>query len=207
MQARRTSRKTEHGFTIIEVIVSVFIFTVLSYGIVLLMSSLFTGYNKQSQLLSDTDLARKTATSFTNLLRGATTGSDGSYALNSAGDQQIIFFSDAGSLTVNRYRFFMSGTTLKEGVIVPSGNFYNPVTEVVTTVQTDLANGSSPVFYYYDGNFGGTGSQLAQPVNVTQVRFAKINLVITNKAGQTGAGNFTISSGAAVRNLKNNLGN
>lgn len=207
---RTSSRKTKNqkGFTLIEVIVSVFIFSLLAYGVILLMSSLFTDYNKQSSLLDDTDQARKVLTSFTDELRSSTTGADGSFALNQAGNTQIIFFSSVGNGgTIYRYRYYVNGTTLYRGIVAPTANFYNTASEVVTPVQTDLANGATPAFFYYDGNYDGTTAPLAQPVNLTQVKFVKMNLIIKNKAGLQGSGTFTVTAGATIRNLKNNLGN
>ena len=51
-----------------------------------------------------------------------------------------------------------------------------------------------------------TQSSLAQPVNVTQVKFVKINLQIYNKAGVKNTNTYTVTAGAAIRNLKTNLG-
>ena len=201
------STKKQRGFTMVEMIITIFIFTMLAVGVISLVSNLFTTSNKQSALLGDTDQARKIANNFTSQLRTASTGADGSFSLNSAGDQQIIFFSTGGGAVVNRYRYFISGTNLKAGIIVPVNNAYNANSETVTTVQADLANGANPLFFYYDGTFNGTGGSLAQPINVTAVRFVKINLVVTNKAGLTGASTFTVSAGATIRNLKDNLGN
>jgi|SRR5579872_1017249 len=206
-RTKRLETDNQSGFTLVDTVVSIFIFSILAYGVIILISNLFTNFNKQSAVLNDTDQARKVVSAFTNQIRGAATGADGSFSLNSAGDQQIIFFSNGGGATVNRYRYFLNNGTLSVGVTAPTNNVYNPANEIVTVVQNDLANGAAPIFYYYNGSFDGSETPLTQPINVTQVRFVKISLIVTNKAGVTNTNTFTVSGGAAIRNLKDNLGN
>ncbi len=103
----------------------------------------------------------------------------------------------------------MSSGALYKGVIDPSGTplSYNTANEVTTKLISDMSIGANPLFYYYDGNYNGSGSSIAQPVNINQVKFVKINLSILKQSVQNSTSTFTVSGGAAIRNLKNNLGN
>lgn len=200
------------AFTLVEIIVAIFGFTLIIFGLLALFSGIFTTSRQQSTLLSDTDYARKLAFQIASELRNGATGANGAYVLDTAQDQQIIFYSpnadkDSG---VERVRYYAQGGSLYKGVTEYNGSAYNTSTEATVIVQKDLANSSTtPVFYYYDGNYTGSSTQtsLSQPVNVTAVKFVKVNIQIYNKAGVTNSNVYSITASAAVRNLKTNLGN
>lgn len=193
-------------------VVAIFGFGLIIVGLIALFSNLFVSSSQQGGLLSDTDLARRLAFQISSELRNGVTGSNGAYVLDTAEDQQIIFYSpnadnDPG---IERIRYYVQRGSLWKGVTEYNGSGYNTSTEQTYVVQKDLANSSStPVFYYYDGNYTGSSTQtsLAQPVNVTAVKFVKVNLQIYNKAGVKNTNIYTITSSATIRNLKTNLGN
>ena len=201
----------QKGVTLIEVLVTVSIFAVLVFGVSAMLSDIFTNQNQELLSLSNIDQARAVSSSFTNEIRNATTGSDGSYPLNQAGDNQIIFYSNfkVNNGTVNRIRYFVQDNSLYKGVVSPSGDplTYNLLSESVALVQDDLSNGTAPLFYYYDGNYNGLTAALSQPINLNQVRFVKINLIVKNQTTANGTGAFSVDAGAAIRAVKDNLGN
>ena len=143
-------------------------------------------------------------------LRNATYGADGAYPINEAEDNELIFYSTAPNSngTVSQIRYFMSGNTLYKGITNPGGNplSYAGQPETVTTLSTQMSLGGKPLFYYYDGNYDGSESSLAQPVNVNVVRFIQINLIVLRDLTSTGTSTFTVTAGASLRNLKTNLG-
>jgi prepilin-type N-terminal cleavage/methylation domain-containing protein len=196
------------GFTLVEVIVTIFVFSLLAVGLVALISNMFTNSNKQSLLLSGSDQARKVANGFTNEMRNATTGNTGAYSIGQADNQTLVFYSNIDNAPdIERIRYFVQSGTLRKGVTKYSGGTYNPANETLTLIQNDLGNGATPVFYYYDGNYDGTTeTPLTQPVNLNQIKYVKINLMIINRGGQTNSRTYTVTAGAAVRNLKTNLG-
>lgn len=204
------SVKSGAGFTLIELLVVIFGFSLIAWGLIALVSNIFLFSNQQSGLLSDTDQARKLAFQIASELRNAQTGSNGAYVLDTASTSTVIFFSpvvdlDAG---IERVRYFAQGGQLIKGVTEYNGSGYNTSTEKTAVVQKDLANGPNPLFYFYDGDYTGSTTQvsMAMPVNVTQAKFVKINLQIYNKAGVKNTNTYSITSGAAIRNLKTNLG-
>lgn len=199
------------GFTLIEVIVTVAIFSLIAYGTLALVSNLFTSSSKQSGLLSASDQARKTAFWLTNELRNASVSNTGAYSLAEASAQQLAFYSNIdGGADIERIRYFVSGQALYKGILKPSGSplAYNPANETVSLVQSDLGNGATPVFYYYDENYNGASDNyLVQPVNINSVRLVKMELKVINIGGITNASTYSVVARAAVRNLKTNLGN
>ncbi len=204
-------RESGAGFTILELLVAVSIFSGLMIMAALLFTNVFTGSNQQVFALSNVDQARLVTSQFTNEMRNATTGVEGSAPLNTASDNQIIFFSRAASpgATVNRIRYYLNGINLYKGVTLPSGNppNYNLAQESNIIVQRDMTNGVTPIFTYYDGNYAGAGNALAQPVNINSIKFVKINLIVLTRVKENINTTFSINAGATVRNLKNNLGN
>lgn len=207
----KSIQKQKSGFALIEMVVALALFSVIILGVVSLVGNIFTASTRQSNLLSDEDQGRKVAFQIINELRNAQSGNDGSYSLNQAGDQQLIFFTGStASTNVSRVRYYLSSGSLYRGVITPSGNPLGYTgAEVSNLVQRNVANGATPLFYYYDGNYNAStnNTPLVQPVNLTQVKFIKLNLMIYNKAGVTQTATYTITASGAIRNLKTNLGN
>lgn len=199
----------EAGFTLIELVIAIFGFGLIIWGLVGLYSNIFSISSQQNGLLSDLDQARKLAFQIAFELRDAQTGNNGAYVLDTASDQQIIFYSNADlDSPIERIRYYVQNGQLWKGVTDYNGTTYNTSTEVTAVVQKDLANGANPVFYYYDGSYVGSSTQvsLIQPVNVTNVKFVKVSLQIYNKAGVKNTNTYTVTASAGIRNLKSNLG-
>lgn len=211
LSVRKSLFKSGAGFTLIETIVSIFAFAIIMIGLVALISQMITGSRKQSDLLADTDQARKVSFGIINELRNAQTAANGAYALETAGDQQIVYFSNADrDSSIERIRYYLQNGKLYRGVVEYNGTSYATNSEFSVLVQNDVANSSTtPLFYYYDGSYVGSSTQasLTQPVSVTAVKYLKINLQVYNKAGIKNTNFFTLTAGGTVRNLKTNLGN
>ena len=200
---------SDSGFTLIEVIASIFIFSMIIVGITSLVSGILTNSNQQTNLLANNDSAQQAAFTITKELRNAATSATGAYALTDAEDQQLIFFTNSGG-TVNRVRYYLQSGALYKGTTKPSGSplTYNLGQEVSVLVQKNVANAATPLFYYYDGNYNGVaGASLTQPVNVTAVKLIKINLMIYKKLTAVSTGTYTVTASGSIRNLKTNLGN
>ena len=199
------------GFTLVETIVVIGVFTILAVGVTTLISHLFIGARDRLASMDNVDYVNTVASNFTNEIRIASTGVTGDYPLFQAGDNQIIFFSKyrQSSNQVARLRYFIATSTLYKGIVAPSGSpqIYNLGTEKVLTVQKNISTSSSPLFYYYDGNYNGSTTPLTQPINVNQVKYVRINLNIFKQDQAKATSTFTVSAGAAIRNLKTNLGN
>ncbi len=206
-----SQNRKDNGFTLVEMLTAIFIFTLLLVGITVLFKTILTTTTQQNLSLDTSDQARKLSFNFLNEVRTATTGNDGSFPINEASDGQIVFFSGYGAsgANINRIRYFVSNGKLWKGVVVPTGNplTYNLTGETTKPVQTALANGNTPVFFYYNENYGGTSTPLSQPVNVNQVRFVKLNLILLKQDVKGASTTFVVNAGASIRNLKTNLGN
>ena len=203
--------KNQSGFTLVETIFTIFIFTLLMIGITLMMRDIFSVSHQEFGILTNVGQARSIADTFVNEIRNEAYGANGAYPINQATNNQIIFFSTApkNNGTVSQIRYYISGNTLYKGVTNPAGSpaTYNGQPETITALSTQMSMGASPLFYYYDGNYNGVGNSLAQPVNINAVRFVKINLIVLQALTATSTSSFNVLVGARMRNLKNNLGN
>lgn len=194
------------GLAVIEVLAAIGISALITGAIVQLF--LFSWRNNAIvwEQLSTQNEGRKVVQDFGNELREASASSIGSYPIESASGTAFVFYSnlDDDSL-VERVRYFTSGTTLKKGVTKPTGSplAYVTSTEIITNVAHDVANGTSTIFSYYDGNFSGTQSSLSSPVTVAQIRMVKISLRLEEDPNLSPVP-FYIESKVAIRNLKDN---
>lgn len=202
--------KLEQGFTLIEMLIAIVIFAIVSIGLVALVTSIMVSSAKQSSLLAGSDQARKLAANMMNELRNAQVSSVGAYPLAIAESQSIIFYSNIDSDSyIERVRYFIQNNKLYKGILKPSGNplVYNLANEKLSVAQNDLANGTDPIFYYYGKDYDGSSDIfMNEPVNVTAIRLVKLNLRIFNKAGVSNSNYYTITASASIRNLKDNLG-
>jgi prepilin-type N-terminal cleavage/methylation domain-containing protein len=201
----------KRGFTLVETIVVIFIFTILALGATTLFTHIFISSRDKLYSMDNIDYARMVATNFTNEIRVASVGSTGTYPLNQADNSQIIFYSNYKQSPgiVARIRYYLTGSALYKGVVIPSGSplSYNLALEKIQKVQDNIMNTGQPLFYYYDGNYNGSSTPFTQPINVNLVKYVRINLDIFTQGNTTATTTFNVSAGASIRNLKTNLGN
>ncbi len=202
----KTSARNNHGFTLIEVLVSISIFALIVGATVEIYLFARNANDIVWEQLKTQNEGRKVIQDFTNELRTATASSIGAYSIESAAGNHITFYSDFYKDTFReRIRYFMSSTTLRRGIIKPTGNplTYNSANEVFTDIAHDVANASNTIFTYYDNNFTGTSAPLANPVDVTKIRMVGITLELEENPRASPAP-FYISSKVMIRNLKDN---
>jgi prepilin-type N-terminal cleavage/methylation domain-containing protein len=195
------------GMTMIEVLVAMGIFLLVIGGIAEIMIWGNHGKDVVWEQLSTQNEGRKVVQDFVNDLRRANASSIGAYPLELAQSQEIVFYSNVDTDSWReRVHYFLQGTTLKRGLVKPSGNplAYNTSTEIAVDVAHDLANGANPIFYYYDQSYDGiTTSSMSYPINISAVRMAGIKLMLEEKPNVAPAP-FNIEAKTEIRNLKNN---
>ncbi len=205
--------KRTRGFTLVETLVTIVIFSMVMIGTSTLLRTIFTNSTNNPNALNAIDEAQSAAQSFVNQLRDATYGNDGSYPIGEASTTELIFYSpygSSGSTVVDRIRYFVSSSTLYEGVTAPSGSpaSYNTAHEKITAIVPHMAGvGTSTVFFYYNGTYAGTSSPLIQPVNLNQVTYISLVMSVQLQEVRGSTASSVISTGATIRDLKTNLGN
>ena len=195
------------GFTLIETLVAMSIGVIIMIAIGTFARNIFFNNSVQSGSFSTAQDARNITRTMVSELRGASPGSDGSYPIVAAGTSTITFFSDInGDGLKEKIRYYLATTTLKKGVITPTGSpLAYTGSEVTSILAYNVRNtASTSILNYYDDNFTGTSSPLTQPVDVSTVRLVQVNLILDADPNRSPLPR-TYTSAATLRNLKDNL--
>lgn len=195
------------GFTLVEIIVSVAIFTVIFLAVMNFGQGIFSFNRKAQQNLSAQSDARRVLKTIIKELRSASPSSNGAYPIAQTATSSLIFFSNIDEdADKERIRYFLDGTDLKKGVVNPSGTplVYNLANESISVVIKNVRNGVTPIFEYFDSSFSGTGNSLLEPVQATVVRLIRITTKIEEDPNKP-IGELIVTSQAFLRNLKDNL--
>jgi prepilin-type N-terminal cleavage/methylation domain-containing protein len=188
----------KQGFTLVETIVVIFIFTLLAVGVTTLFTHIFISSNDRLNAIDNIDQSSLVATNFINQIRIASVGNDGSYPIQKADDAEIIFYSNYGQAdgVVTKVRYYLATSTL-----------YKEIDGKTSAVQNNIVNNDGRIFYYYDGDYMGSSTPLTQPVSISQIKYVKINFDVLKQDVRNATTTFNVSAGASIRNLKTNLGN
>lgn len=196
------------GFTLIEIVVVIGILAAIGVTLGTFQTDVFKNNKFSMDSLNTTQDARSIIATMVKELRSASPGSNGSFTIVQAATNTITFFSDIdGDNLKEQVRYFVATTTLKKGIIKPTGNplSYSNNNETFNYLAYNIRNSSTtPIFEYYDSNYMGTSSPLAQPVTTTQVKLIKINLMIDVDPYKAPVIR-TYTSQVNIRNLKDNL--
>lgn len=195
------------GFTLTEIIVVVAIIGMISVAVgTFSRDMLYLGSVARGSLTVSQD-ARNILRQMTKEIRAAAPSSNGAYPLIAVSSSSIAFYSDTdGNGVRDQIRYFASSTNLMKGVITPTGSplTYSPSNEVVTTVISNVKNGTTSIFTYYDGNYAGTSSPLTFPVSIQSVRLVRIDLTLDADINRAPVSK-TFTTQVSIRNLKDNL--
>jgi len=201
--------KNKRGFSLIEILVTVGIFSVVA----ILLSTMgrdlfFNNYFVQKSLVAEGE-GRTTIKQIVKEIRTLSSSDGGAYPFESASSSSLIFYSDIdGDGSKERVRYFLEGQTFKKGEIKASGQppVYPSASEKIKILATDVINSGGKIFTYYDKNYDGATSTpaLASPIDVKNIRLIKIELLIDNNQARSPVPLY-ITSQVTPRNLKDNL--
>ena len=202
----KNHKKIKSGFTLIEILFVVSI-TVLVIGVITMFARNIWVYNSfLGSSLNSLNAGRTTIKTMVAEIRTASSGNDGAYPVAIATATSLTIYSDIydnGTNIKEKVRYFLDGTNLKKGVIVPTGSPLSYTgAEVVTTLMSNVTN--TTIFNYYDKNYDGITGSLPTPIVIPSVRLVKITIVVDdnpNKAPDP----ITLSSQVTLRNIKDNL--
>lgn len=196
-----------HGFTIIELLVALGITAMISMAVVwFIIDGLRYSDIIFEQLQTQND-GRKVLQQVIDVVRKAEESSIGGYPLASAGDYELIVYANVDDDSLReRVRFWLDGTTLKKGVIKPSGSplSYSGAESVVEIAHSVVnTEENQPVFLYYDENYTGTEDELIQPIDEVDVRMVRVRLELEEDPTESPVP-LEVESAAMIRNLKEN---
>jgi len=194
-------KKINSGFSVVETIIVIFIISLIGIATIEFQKDIFSLNTILFNNLVTQDEIRRTLKVMTAEIRPLSPSSTGAYPIAEANPSSFIFYSDIDNDQLKeQIRYFLDGTTLKKGIIKPSGTplTYNPVnetkSELIHNVITDT------IFNYYDKNYDGTTPPLTQPVDISAITLIKITIVI-DKDPDKSPGPITLTTQVAMRNL------
>jgi len=203
-----TNKKSRQlGFSLVEILVSLFILTVIGGAVGLFLKDVFSINDIISGNLISQQEVRQAFKSMSSQIRSMSFSSIGAYPIGEATQTSFLFYDDIDNDGLKeRLRYFLSGNTLQKGVLKPSGNplNYDPANEIVIDLVHYVANASTPIFEYYDENYDGATPPLTMPDGLLSVRLIKI-IIIIDKDTAKNPGPLLMTTQVSMRNLKDNL--
>jgi prepilin-type N-terminal cleavage/methylation domain-containing protein len=173
----------DNGFTLIESMIAISLSLIILVAMYSLMDLMRT--NQSSALTSHeiTDEANRAMSFFTDSIRKAKASETGSFKIEKATGNELIYFSDYDSDgRVERIRFTKSNTIVYQATTKPSGTpvSYPIANEKINIITNSLENGTHSIFTYYGTpqSAGQTGIILSEPVTLQNIRLIKMSLHI-----------------------------
>lgn len=196
------------GLTLVELVISVAIIVIVLSGV---SSLYYTSRQSTATIWSDLEAqrdARRVTQEVRNYARRANIANNGAYPIDTASSSLFIFYADIDSDgLVERVRYEYATTTLLRGIIKPTGTpyTYDTATEDVATVARGVRNiqNGVDIFEYFDENYATTGTPLAVPVDITEVRTVRVYLQVDEDTTSPPS-LFDVSTAVHIRNLKEN---
>jgi hypothetical protein len=192
--------------TLVEVVMLVGIFTVLSLVIFSAIASFYRTNAYTLEQADEVENARRGMNQWVRDVREITGGEDGSYPVAIIDEHEFGYYSDTDlDESVEYVRYELSGTTLRKFTYNATGtpatyNLASPdKTEELSFYVQNINQGTSTFFY-----FDNAGVQLSSTSPVVDVRYIQAQ-VIVNIDGYRFPGEFMLRSSVAPRNLKDNL--
>ena len=201
------NKKNNSGLSIIEVLVVIFILTVIGVAVAKFQIDIFSFSTSLSNTLVAQQEVRQAFKMMSGEIRSLSVSSIGSYPIAEADSTSFTFYSDIDDDGLKeRIRYFLDGNILKKGTIKPTGSplIYNPANEKVTEVVHYIANSGIPIFDYYDAYYDGTTLPIPLPVNLSEVRLVKIT-IFTDRDPSRSPAPLSMTTHVSMRNLKDNL--
>jgi len=199
----------QHGFTLLEVIMAMFLFSIITAFVALFSVYYFQNYSFSYEEQQQVGYAQGALTQMMREIRKAQNSDDGSWPLVLTNDNEFTFFADVtGDGRADKVHYFLSGTDLKRGVIQPTAVpvSYPAGNEVVATLVSNMNASASAIFQYYNGDWPAdtVNNPLIASQRILNTRFVKATININVKAN-FGAQPFSLSSGVTIRSMKTNL--
>jgi|WetSurMetagenome_2_1015567.scaffolds.fasta_scaffold02060_12 type II secretory pathway pseudopilin PulG len=195
------------GFSILEMLIVFAIILVLLDAVWTFYKNTIDTNNILTDNLNSQFEVRNSFEKISANIRSASPSSLGAYTIYGASSTSFSFYSDVDNDGIReRVRYFLSGNTLREGVIKPSGNplVYNTANEKITyLVHNIINNASSSRFSYYDENYDGTTASLATPIDILKIRLFKIKIKVDSDPSRP-PGPVEFTTQVSIRNLKDN---
>lgn len=198
---QRTKIQREAGFTFVEMIVVLTLFSILMLAVTGSISSFYSFNAYTISQAYQVQEARRGMTRLVRDVREMTYADDGTFPLARMEDDLIGFYSDIDrDDSVEYVEYELSGTVLQKRVYNATGTppTYPGTPDETQTLSEYVQNAlqGTPTFVYYDAN----GDETTATSTVTDVRYVQAEIIV-NIDPTRDPGEFVLRSSAALRNL------
>lgn len=194
------------GMTLVEAVVAVGIFAVLSLAIFMSVSSLYSTNAYALEQSSEIDNARRGMTQWNRDAKEMTTAEDGTWPVAIINEHEFGYYSDTDQDDSVEYILYeLATTTLYKHTYNPSGSpaTYDLTTADTTEILSEYVQNieqATSTFFYFDTD----GNALTSASPLIDVRYIQMQLIV-NIDPVRNPGEFMLRSSLAPRNLKDNL--
>ncbi|MFA5926289.1 MAG: prepilin-type N-terminal cleavage/methylation domain-containing protein [Parcubacteria group bacterium] len=200
----------EKGMTLVEMLIAMFIFIIMMFGSVYLLSQIYKRYGFAMEQGMSTHAVQHSLKIVLEELRGIRQSDAGSYPIEEAENFSFTAFSDADKDgTTERIHYFFEDGKIKKGITEPGGTppSYPEGDQSVSIIAEHVVNtAEQPLFYYFDGNYpvDQENNPLSTPVSpISGIRMVKID-IFYNLNPFRSPDNVRLESYVELRNLKDN---
>lgn len=207
MKSRLKNSYSHSGFTLIELLISMVIMTILGLAVLGLQYILSQNRQVAIENFNTVDRANISVSDMLKEIRTVRFSDAGTYPIESANDNEIIFYSDIDfDNDAERIRYTLNDNVLERGVVEPVGTTYPVNTEKVKTITDLVRNSENPLFTYYNSNWptDTVNNPLASPPSLANIKIIKIYIRI-NTEDTDPNNDFILETYATLRTLKDNL--
>ena len=204
----KNKSQIKKGFTLIEILVSSAILVILASGFLGLQYIVSQNQTTAWKNYTSVEDANNVITAITRELRNLREADNGVYAIDTTGDQEIIFYSDTDyDGDVEKVRYTLTGTQFTRGVIEPTGIpiSYPAENEVSKELSENIRNNTEPVFYYYNSDWptDTVNNPLPEASRNAETRVVEISLRSNTKPDDSDS-DYILKTSVQLRMLKDN---
>jgi type II secretory pathway pseudopilin PulG len=194
------------GMTLVEVVVLIGVYTLLSLAIAGSVTSLYQQNSYALAQSNEIENARRGMTQWNRDAKEMRTAEDGTFPIVLIEEHHFGYFSDTDQDEDIEYvEYILEDTTLTKYSYEPTGSppvydFSDPTSEEVLSLYVQNINQGTSTFKYYDN----AGNQLNSTSPIIDVRYITAQIIV-NIDPLRSPGEFMLRSSIAPRNLKDNL--
>jgi prepilin-type N-terminal cleavage/methylation domain-containing protein len=190
----RSRLRGQGGFTLIELLVVILLASVISVGVLTMLSGATNVFNSQEVRMINQDDARTAINQMARYLRMATDSADSqstaSNAIALANPQEIVFYCDVdGDGVAEKVRYYLASSILRSQTEEPDwrtsptpGWYYGAYDTGGVVIENRVRNESQPMFVYY--RYGGSGTLEAFTPSSDSLRESVVAIGITIQVGE-----------------------
>ncbi len=173
-------KKNKSGITLVETMVAVSIMILINGILSVFIIKTFDINRYTIEQGLNTAVIQNTLHSITKYLREARQSDAGSYLIESAGEFDLVFFSDIDDDSpIERVHIYLENSQIKMGISEASGfpPQYSGADEEIRILASGVANeNSEPIFTYYNSDYPSdlTNNPLAVPVSPEDISLIRV---------------------------------